>query len=395
MPHDILMTVVNNSNSNQFELKPDIATLKIGKRSLADVETLIVGAGVVGLAIARDLSKAGQEVLVLEQHNIIGSETSARNSEVIHAGIYYPKDSLKALTCVRGKQLLYEFCQSHHVPHQKIGKLIVATTPDQVSTLQQIEAHARANGVEGLRNINGEELCDWEPNLSAMGALYSPSTGIIDSHSYMLALQGDMEAHGGQIAFNTKVESWNRDKKGCFEIHCNGAETVTSRNLIISGGLHASKLANAKTALAPDTQLAKGNYFKLTAKVPFSHLIYPVPEPGGLGVHLTLDLQGQARFGPDVEWVEEIEYQVDPQRAERFYSAIRTYWPGLPDNLLEPDYAGIRPKLVGQGEPDADFCIMGENEHGYSGLVMLLGMESPGLTASLAIAEHVRKVLPT
>jgi len=362
---------------------------------LADVETLIVGAGVVGLAIARDLSKAGQEVLVLEQHNIIGSETSSRNSEVIHAGIYYPKDSLKALTCVRGKQLLYEFCQSHHVPHQRIGKLIVATTPDQVSTLQQIEAHARANGVEDLRNINGEELRDWEPNLSAMGALYSPSTGIIDSHSYMLALQGDIEAYGGQIAFNTKVESWKRHKSGSFEIHCNGAETVTSRNLIISGGLHASKLANAETALAPDTQLAKGNYFKLTAKVPFSHLIYPVPEPGGLGVHLTLDLQGQARFGPDVEWVEEIEYQVDPQRAERFYSAIRTYWPDLPDNSLEPDYAGIRPKIVGQGEPDADFCIMGKNEHGYSGLVMLLGMESPSLTASLAIAEHVRKVLPT
>ena len=362
---------------------------------MPDVETLIVGAGVVGLAIARNLSMAGQEVIVLEQHNLIGSETSARNSEVIHAGIYYPKDSLKALTCVKGKEQLYGFCKTHGVPHRRIGKLIVATTTDQVKSLEKIDGHAKANGVSDLRMLNGPELHGMEPNLSAVAGLLSPSTGIIDSHAYMLALQGDIEAHGGQIAFNTKAESWkakDSHNRG-FEVRCNGTEKITSHNLIVCGGLHASNFMNSGNMSAPPTLLAKGNYYKLMGKAPFSHLIYPVPEPSGLGVHLTLDMDGQARFGPDVEWIDKIDYRVDPTRGEKFYSAVRSYWPDLPDNSLSPDYSGIRPKLSAPGEPDADFCIKSHRDHGQDGLIMLLGIESPGLTASLAIADHVHILL--
>ena len=372
-----------------------------------DIETLIIGAGVVGLAIARKLAMAGQDVLVVEKNDIIGSETSARNSEVIHAGIYYPKDSFKARLCVEGKHLLYAHCASHGVPHKPLGKLIVASHPDQIPTLQSIREKAAANGVDDLRLLNEAETLAFEPDLGAVASLHSPSTGIIDSHAYMLSLQGDAEAHGCQIAFNTAAQSWEAlggddgsgGDGGGFRVCFSGDEemVLTCRNLIISGGLHSSDFASASAEPAAQnvrpTLFAKGNYFRLNGRAPFSHLIYPVPEPGGLGVHLTLDMGGQARFGPDVEWVDGLEYEVDPSRGDKFYAAIRSYWPNLPDGSLEPDYSGIRPKLVGPGEPAADFTFWTSKDHGLPGLVGLFGMESPGLTASLAIANHVHTLL--
>ncbi len=360
-----------------------------------DTQTLIIGAGVVGLACAREFARAGHEVLVLEQHSIIGSETSARNSEVIHAGIYYKKDSLKAKLCVEGKQLLYDFCAAYNVPHRRIGKLIVATSEVQEQQLISIRQHAIANGVDDLVELSGIKAKAVEPELHALAALQSPSTGIIDSHAYMLALQGDMEAHGGQIAFNTIAQSWKKLPNGGFEITCEDESQtrITTKNLIVSAGLHASKFLSRN----PENQsikpqkiyFAKGSYFRLNHRAPFSQLIYPVPIQGGLGVHLTLDMGGAARFGPDAVWVDEIDYTVSDNQAEKFYESVRRYWPNLPDNSLEPDYSGIRPKLVQQGEPDADFEIWAEDQHGLAGLVGLLGIESPGLTASLAIAKRI------
>ena len=364
---------------------------------MPDVETLIVGAGVVGLAIARSLAMQGQETLVVEQHDIIGSETSARNSEVIHAGIYYPRDSLKARLCVEGKQLLYAHCQSHGVPHKRLGKLIVATNDDQVQTLSKIRTHAEANGVGDLKLLDRQQTLQLEPQLNVMSGLFSPSTGIVDSHAFMLSLQGDAEDHGSMIAFNTEAENWQPRAQGGFALSFNDGMKLTCQNLVVSAGLHAPNLLDQQPLFGDSrsrpTQFAKGNYFRLAGRAPFSHLIYPVPEPGGLGVHLTLDLGGQARFGPDVEWIDEIDYEVDPQRGAKFYAAVRDYWPGLADGALEPDYSGIRPKLVGPGEPNADFEIWGPDKHGVPGLVGLLGIESPGLTASLAIAEHVKSLI--
>jgi len=364
---------------------------------LHDIETVIVGAGVVGLALARRLAMAGHEVVVLEQHDIIGSETSARNSEVIHAGIYYSKGSLKAQTCVAGKRRLYEFCASHNVPHKRIGKLIVATDEAQRSTLDSIARNAHANGVNDLIYMDKRAVGQIEPALNCVGALFSPSTGIIDSHAYMIALRGDAELNGCQIAFNTKAISWRPLSGGGFEIVCSGDEEtkLTARNLVVCGGLHAAQFLSASnfTHAVKPTLFAKGNYFRLAVRSPFSHLIYPVPEPGGLGVHLTLDMSGQARFGPDVEWINEIDYEVNATRVEEFYNSIRSYWPDLPDASLVPDYAGIRPKLSGPREPDSDFEIWGVKAHGQVGLVGLLGIESPGLTASLEIAEIVRETL--
>ena len=364
---------------------------------MPDIETLIVGAGVVGLAVARSLAMHGQEVLVIEQHDIIGSETSARNSEVIHAGIYYPKDSLKAQLCVEGKQLLYAHCQSHGVPHKRLGKLIVATNDDQLQALLAIRSHAEANGVDDLKFLEREEVLSLEPELDVVSGLFSPSTGIIDSHAFMLSLQGDAEAHGCMIAFNTRIEHWQKLSGGGFSVVSHDGSRLTCKNLIICAGLSAPALLDQQDQLRPaqgrPSQYAKGNYFRLTSRAPFSHLIYPVPEPGGLGVHLTLDLGGQARFGPDVEWIDQIDYEVDPKRGEKFYAAIRDYWPGLADGGLEPDYSGIRPKLVGPGEPNADFEICRPDVHGIPGLVALLGIESPGLPASLAIAERVKSLI--
>ncbi|MEP1207728.1 MAG: NAD(P)/FAD-dependent oxidoreductase [Rhizobiaceae bacterium] len=362
-----------------------------------DIETLIIGAGVVGLASARSLAMNGHDVLIVEKHGIIGSETSARNSEVIHAGIYYPQHSLKARLCLEGKQRLYDHCESHGVPHDRIGKLIVASNDEQLQALASIKTHAEANGVTDLSVLDQGTISKLEPDLWVKAGLFSPSTGIIDSHAFMLSLQGDAEAHGCQIAFNTTMESWASLPQGGFKVRFDGSTELSCKYLVICAGLHSSNLLKHDRRFddlgGRPTQFAKGNYFRLCGRAPFSHLIYPVPEPGGLGVHLTLDLGGQARFGPDVEWIDELDYQVDPVRSEKFYAAIRAYWPGLPDNVLEPDYAGIRPKLSGPGEANADFEFWGPDDHGLDGLVGLLGIESPGLTASLAIAEHVRSLL--
>ncbi|MGI9367116.1 MAG: NAD(P)/FAD-dependent oxidoreductase [Rhizobiaceae bacterium] len=366
-----------------------------------DFGTTIIGAGVVGLAIARELAAKGQDVLVIEQHDIIGSETSARNSEVIHAGIYYPKDSLKARFCVEGKQMLYEHCKSFGVPHEQIGKLIVASNEEQTNALDSIQVHAANNGVKDLVMLDRASIKSLEPALDAVAGIYSPSTGIVDSHAFMLSLQGDAESNGAQIAFRTCLTGWTALNQGSggFELECAGEEemTITSQKLVLSAGLHNSNLCHQSSSILKDkvrpTRFAKGNYFRLSGRAPFSHLIYPVPEPGGLGVHLTLDMGKQARFGPDVEWVDSLDYEVDPARSAKFYAAIRAYWPGLPDDSLEPDYAGIRPKLSGPGEANADFEILGPGDLGLEGCVALLGIESPGLTASMAIAQHVRRIL--
>ncbi|WP_417688967.1 NAD(P)/FAD-dependent oxidoreductase [Roseibium sp.] len=365
-----------------------------------DIETIVIGAGAVGMASARALALGGREVMVLEQHDLIGSETSARNSEVIHAGIYYPRGSLKARACVRGKELLYDFCAANGVACKRIGKLIVATTDAQVGELANIRARAAANGVDDLVFMDASEAGVLEPELVCKGALMSPSTGIIDSHGYMLALQGELEANGGQVVLNTRVLWVSRMDGGGFriEVLAEGDETyaITSRELVISAGHGAPGLAAGIDGTdAPKAYLAKGNYFKIDGKAPFSRLIYPVPtkNTGELGVHVTLDLQGRVRFGPDLQWVDEFEYSVDPARGEVFHDAIRRYWPGLKDGMLQADYSGIRPKIHGPGEPAPDFRIDGSNAHGIEGLVALYGIESPGLTSSLALAEEVARLL--
>jgi L-2-hydroxyglutarate oxidase LhgO len=359
------------------------------------VDAVVVGAGVVGLAIARELALAGREVIILDAEDAIGTHTSSRNSEVIHAGIYYPKGSLKARSCVEGKRLLYDYCASHGVPHRRCGKLIVATDEKQLHELGAIRAKAHANDVPDVDWMAKDEVARMEPELFCMGALHSPSTGIIDSHALMLAYLGDAEAHGAMLALKSPLER-ARVRQG-FELHVSGSDPIRCAVLVNSAGLRAPSVARAidgyPPQLAPRELYAKGNYYSLNKKNPFTRLIYPVPEPGGLGVHVTLDLGGQARFGPDVEWVERIDYDVDPRRAERFYAAIRRYWPGLPDNSLSPGYAGIRPKTAGPGEPAPDFEIQGPGKHGVPGLVQLYGIESPGLTASLALARTVREEL--
>ena len=357
---------------------------------------MVLGAGVVGLAIARELALAGREVIVLEAEDAIGTHTSSRNSEVIHAGIYYPKASLKARTCVEGKHLLYDYCASHGVPHRRCGKLIVATTEHQLGELAGIRDKAHANGVTDVDWIAKEDVARMEPELFCMGALHSPSTGIIDSHALMLAYLGDAEAAGAMLALKSPLER-AMVRPGRFELWVAGSDPIACSLLVNCAGLRAPSVAKRiegyPAELAPRELYAKGNYYSLTRRAPFSRLIYPVPEPGGLGVHVTLDLAGQARFGPDVEWVERINYDVDPRRAERFYAAIRRYWPGLPDGSLSPGYAGIRPKTAGPGEPAPDFEIQGPRRHGVPGLVQLYGIESPGLTASLALARLVREEL--
>ena len=359
------------------------------------VDCVVVGAGVVGLAVARALALAGREVIVLEAAEGIGTETSSRNSEVIHAGIYYPKGSLMARSCVEGRRKLYAYCAEHGVPHRNCGKLIVATNTQESEMLQSIKGRAEANGVEGMQLLSGNAATQLEPNLHCTAALVSPATGIIDSHSYMLALQGDAEEHGAMLAFHSPVMKGKATDDG-IEIEVGGAEpmTVRARTLVNSAGLHAPRLAHKITGLpadkVPTAYYAKGNYFTLAGRSPFSRLIYPVPVPGGLGVHITVDLGGQAKFGPDVEWIDSIDYTVDPHRSDKFYAAVRKYWPALKDGALQPGYAGIRPKIVPQGAPAQDFVIQGPAEHGVTGLINLFGIESPGLTASLALAEEVR-----
>ena len=358
------------------------------------IDCIVIGAGVVGLAVARALALAGREVVVLEAADAIGTETSSRNSEVIHAGIYYPTGSLKAETCVAGNRRLYAYCAAHGVPHARVGKLIVATSEDQMATLGEIKAKAAANGVTDLEFITLAGVRQLEPELRIVGALQSPSSGIVDSHAYMLALQGDAEAAGAMIAFATPVVG-GRVRDDGIEIATGGTAPlrVAARLVVNSAGLHATRVAasidGVPAASVPPMHYAKGNYFALTGKNPFRRLVYPVPEPGGLGVHVTLDMAGRCRFGPDVEWIDGIDYAVDPARAAPFYAVVRRYWPGLPDGALHPDYAGIRAKITPRGAPAADFVIQGARDHGVPGLVNLYGIESPGLTASLAIADKV------
>lgn len=366
---------------------------------MEQVDCVVIGAGVVGLAIARTLARAGREVVILEAEHAIGTGTSSRNSEVIHGGIYYPPGSAKARLCVEGKRLLYDFCASHGVAYRRCGKLIVATTPAQVNALASFERNAQACGVDDLRWLDVGQIGDIEPALHCHGALFSPSTGIIDSHGLMLALQGDAERAGAMLAFGARVAR-GRVVAGGIELEVMTGTTPMSlraATVVNSAGLQAIDVARAIEGLAaehvPRRYYAKGSYFTCAQRAPFSHLIYPLPEPGGLGVHLTLDLAGQARFGPNVKWIDTPDYTVDPDDAKAFYVAVRRYWPALADDALQPGYAGIRPKISGPGEPAADFRIDGPSVHGVPGLVNLFGIESPGLTASLAIAKAVQDAL--
>jgi L-2-hydroxyglutarate oxidase LhgO len=364
------------------------------------VDCIVVGAGVVGLAVARALALAGREVVILDAAEGIGTETSSRNSEVIHAGIYYPAGSFMARFCVAGRKALYAYCAAKGVPHVNCGKLIVATNAEEDAMLAGIKRRAEVNGVEGMRVLTVAEAVAMEPNLSCTSALLSPATGIVDSHAFMLALQGDAENAGAVPVFFSPVTG-GRVVQGGVEIEVGGAEpmTVRCRLLVNSAGLHAPGLASRIVGMPrdriPTAYYAKGNYFTLSGRSPFSRLIYPVPVPGGLGVHLPIDLGGQARFGPDVQWIDAIDYTVDPTRADSFYAAVRKYWPALMDHALQPGYAGIRPKIVPRGASAQDFVVQGPRTHGVSGLINLFGIESPGLTASLALAEYVLEVAAT
>jgi L-2-hydroxyglutarate oxidase LhgO len=362
------------------------------------IECVVIGAGVVGLAVARALAERGREVLVLEATQAIGTGTSSRNSEVIHAGLYYPRGSLKATLCVRGREMLYEYCAERGVPHRRCGKLLVATARNQLPQLTALATRGKENGVLDLMRLTGHEAQALEPALECVEAVFSPQTGIVDSHQLLLALQGDAERNGAVCAFHAPVESIDASG-GRFVVQVGGSSpsVLSAATLVNSAGLHANALARKIRGLdarhVPPLYFARGCYFSISGRAPFSRLIYPMPNESGLGVHLTLDLGGQARFGPDVEWVQSINYDVDPHRAESFYSAIREYWPALPDDALQPAYAGIRPKLSGPGEPAADFVIQGPAAHGVRGLVNLFGIESPGLTACLAIAARVCEIV--
>ncbi len=367
---------------------------------MEQVDCIVVGAGVVGLAVARALAMSGREVIILEAAEGIGTETSSRNSEVIHAGIYYPANSLMARFCVAGRRMLYPYCAEKGVPHRNCGKLIVATNEREDAMLAGIKGRAEANGVEGMQVLTAAEAMAMEPNLLCTSALHSPATGIVDSHSYMLALQGDAENAGATPVFFSPMVGGKVVGRR-IEVDVGGADPMTlACNLLVNAaGLHAPFLARHIDGMpldrVPTAYFAKGNYFTLAGRSPFSRLIYPVPVPGGLGVHLTMDLGGQAKFGPDVEWIDTIDYTVDPSRSDSFYAAVRTYWPGLKDGALQPGYAGIRPKIVPKGAPGQDFVVQGPQTHGVAGLINLFGIESPGLTASLAIAEYVLEVSRT
>lgn len=361
------------------------------------VECVVVGAGVVGLAIARALALDQREVLLVDSQGAIGTQISARNSEVIHAGMYYPTESLKAQCCVRGNGLLYAYCDLRAVPYQKCGKFIVATEDAQVKQLQQIHNRALANGIADLEFLTGQQAQQDEPELRCVAALKSPSTGILDAASLMLALLGDFENAGGMLVLHTEVAECHVAPAG-LELLTGDGTRLLAHTVINAAGLGAVPLARNIKGLdskwVPAEFFAKGNYFGLSGRSPFGRLIYPIPQHGGLGVHLTIDLGGQARFGPDVQWVDSPDdLQVDAERASGFYSAVRTYWPGLPDGALVPAYAGMRPKISGPSDRVADFCIQGPSVHGVAGLVNLFGIESPGLTSCLAIAEHVMSLL--
>jgi len=364
---------------------------------MEQVDCVVIGAGVVGLAVARALALAGREVMVLEAAAAIGTKTSSRNSEVIHAGIYYAQGSLKARLCVQGRQMLYAYCAERGIGHRRCGKLIVATSTQQVPELQAIIAKAAANGVPDLVLLTREQARAMEPALECVAALHSPSTGIVDSHALMLALQGDLENAGGMVALNSPLARARVTKQG-IELEAVDGTALLARSVVNAAGLAAPTLAQKFEGLAPQhvptAYYAKGNYFTLAGRSPFTRLIYPVPEAAGLGVHLTIDLGGQAKFGPDVQWVDSADdLVVDPARGDAFYAEVRKYWPALPDGGLLPGYAGIRPKISGPGEATRDFMIQGPAEHGARGLVNLFGFESPGLTSCLAIGDRVAATL--
>jgi L-2-hydroxyglutarate oxidase LhgO len=366
--------------------------------------TVVIGAGVVGLACARELALRGQEVLVLEATHTFGTGVSSRNSEVIHAGLYYPTASLRQRVCVDGRRRLYGYLESHSVAHRKCGKLVVATSPDEEAYLQQLLDRATANGVETVRLLARNEIGEMEPALTVRSALFSGETGIVDARGLMLALLGDLEGQGGSLAPNAPVEHIAPMAGGGFEVATGGSDPalIQCRRLVNAAGLNAQSVSRSISGLAaeatPPLVLAKGSYFSCTAPTPFSHLIYPAPVNGGLGVHVTLDLGGQMRFGPDVEWLDHndpsrVDYRVDVTRADGFYEAIRRYWPGLPDGSIQPAYAGCRPKLSGPDQPAADFLIQRPETHGVPGLVQLFGIESPGLTSCLSLAVQVAEAL--
>ncbi len=367
------------------------------------VDCVVIGAGVIGLAVAREMALQGRETILLERESAFGTISSARNSEVIHAGIYYPKDSLKARLCVEGNRMLYEYCRTHHVATQPYGKLIVASDDSQLDDLQAILYKAQQNNVPEIKMITGEQAKSMEPELQCSAAVLSASTGIVDSHGFMLSLLGGFEDAGGMIAYQSPLISakpiGSKAQDG-FELEIGGSDAmkIQTKLLINCAGMSAPAIAKKIEGLAqeqiPKAYFAKGNYFSLSGKSPFKHLIYPIPEPGGLGVHLTLDMGGQAKFGPDVEWLEiddenQIDYTVNPKRGESFYAAVRKYWPGLKDNALQPDYSGVRAKIVPPNVPAGDFCFNTPKDHGLEGLFNLYGFESPGLTSSLAIAKYL------
>ncbi|WP_062308269.1 NAD(P)/FAD-dependent oxidoreductase [Polynucleobacter sinensis] len=374
---------------------------------MEQVDCVVVGAGVVGLAVAREMALQGRETILLERENSFGTISSARNSEVIHAGIYYPKDSLKAKLCVEGNRLLYEYCRSHQVGTHAYGKLIVASDASQVDDLQAILYKAQNNQVPDIKLISGAEARALEPQLQCEAALLSGSTGVVDSHGLMLSLLGGFEDAGGMVAYQSPLMSAKpigKNAEGGFELEIGGADgmRMQTKLLINCAGMSAPALARKIEGLSPEqipkAYFAKGNYFSLSGKSPFTHLIYPIPEPGGLGVHLTLDMGGQAKFGPDVEWLDieeedQINYTVDPRRGEGFYAAVRRYWPGLKDGALQADYSGVRAKIVPSSAPAGDFCFDGPSQHQLHGLFNLYGFESPGLTSSLAIAKHLEMLV--
>ena len=363
-----------------------------------DVQTVVVGAGVVGLAVARALALAGREVLVLEAEPGFGKGISSRNSEVVHSGIYYAPGSLKARLCVRGREQLYAYCAERAIPHRQIGKLIVATSDADVATLERYRTLARANGAGDLPWLSAAEVRDLEPHVVCVRAIHAPRTGIVNSHALMLAMLGDLGSAGGQVAYRSPLRRATA-RHGSFELHVAGDEdaNLECAELINCAGLAAPDVARTIDPLLrqdlPQARYAKGHYYSLSGRSPFRRLVYPIAEAAGLGIHVTLDLGGRAKFGPDVQWVDSVDYAFDDARRGRFAEAIRRYYPGLDESRLQPDYTGIRPKISGPGEPPADFRIDGPGVHGIAGLVNLMGIESPGLTAAMSIADHVRALL--